>query len=70
MIDEDEKAALRLHPNFAILKCLEEEDQERGIELGLAKIRMEAKSIEERKKLGYIEYEVTEGKRIRLDAEV
>ena len=69
-IDDDEKAALSLHPNFAIMKCLNEEEQERDIELGLTKLRLEARNVEERKKLGNIEYEVTEGKRIRLDAEI
>ena len=46
-IDDDEKAALRLHPNFAVLKYLDEEEQERDIELGLTKLRFEARNREE-----------------------
>ena len=69
-IDEDEKAALRLHPNFAVMNYLDEEEQERDVELGLAKLRMEARNIEERKKIGDIEYEGLDGKRIKLDAEI
>ena len=49
-IDEDETAALSLHPNFAILKYLDEEEMERDIELGLTKIRLEKRNVEERKK--------------------
>ena len=69
-IDDDERAALCLHPNFAILKYLDEEEAERDIELGLTKLRLEARNREERKKQGNIEYEVSDGKRIRLDAEI
>ena len=68
-IDEDEKAALRLHPNFAILKCLKEEEQERDIELGLSKLRIESTSRAEKQKIGNVEYEVSEGKRIKLEAQ-
>ena len=69
-IDDDERAALSLPPNFAILKFLDEEEQERDIELGLSKLRLEARNIEEKNKLGNIEYEASEGKRIRLDCEI
>ena len=69
-IDDDERAALRLHPNFAVLKYLEDEEQERDIELGLTKLRYEARNREERKKIGNVEYEISDGKRIRLDAEI
>ena len=69
-IDDDEIAALSLHPNFAILKCLDEVEHERDIELGLTKLRMEARNRQEREKIGSVEYEVSDGKRIKLDAEI
>ena len=68
-INDDKRAALCLHPNFAIQKCLEEEKQERDVELGLTKLRLEAQNREEKEKIGNIEYEVSEGKRIRLEIE-
>ena len=66
-LDEDEKAALSLHPNFAILKYLDEEENERDIELGLAKIRYEVRNREERKKVGNIEYEGFRNKKIKIE---
>ena len=44
-LDSDEKAALSLHLNFVIRKCIDEEERERDIELGLAKVRYEVKKI-------------------------
>ena len=68
-LDEDEKAALSLHPNFAILKYLDEEEAERDIELGLAKVRCEVRNKEEKKKIGNVEYEGYNNKKIRIDDE-
>ena len=65
---DNEKAALRLNPYFAILKY--DEEHERDIELGLTKIRYEAWNRENRKEIGDIEYETREIKRIRIDAEI
>ena len=49
-LDGDEKAILRLNPNFAITKYLDEEEAERDVELGLAKIRYEIRKLSEEKK--------------------
>ena len=46
---DNEKAALRLNPYFAILKY--DEEHERDIELGLTKIRYEAWNRENRKEI-------------------
>ena len=69
-LDDDEKAALSLNPNFAILRYLDSEENERDIELGLTKIRYEVRNIEERKKIGDVEYEAYGNKRVKLDAEI
>jgi len=47
-IDEDEKRVLDLNPKFAILKKLDQLEMEQDIELGLAKLRYEAKKLADR----------------------
>ena len=50
-IDADEKEILKLNPNFAVLKYLDEELQERDIELGQAKVRYELRKRKEEEAL-------------------
>ena len=57
-LDKDEKAILRLNPNFAITKYLDEEEIKRDVELGLAKMRYEIRKRKEEKYLE--EYDISE----------
>ena len=55
-LDADEKAILRLNPNFAVMKCLDEEEIERDVELAHAKLRYELRRVKEEKELEEYEY--------------
>ena len=68
-IDEDEKAALKLHPNFSVMRELDSEEMETDTEVSLGKLRYEIRKQKERKELGNVEFEVSEGKRRKIEAE-
>ena len=64
-LDEHEETLLRLHPKFAILNNIEEEDCEWDLELGFAKLRYEIGRESEEKIED--EEEITEEERTRLE---
>lgn len=68
-LDEEEKDVLRLNPKFAAMKKLVREECERNTEIGLMKIRFEAKKREKYKLENDVEYEGVDGKKRRLDCE-
>ena len=61
ILDEDERNILKLNPKFAIMKYLDEEQMERDVELGLAKLRYEIRNRKEREKDE--EYELGESRK-------
>ena len=63
-LDEDERAILRLNPKFAVTRYLEEEEQERDIELGLAKLRYEIRRLNDKKELE--EYDMGEERKRKI----
>ena len=67
ILDEDERSILTLNPKFAVLRKLELETAEREIEVGLAKLRLEVKQIEEQMRQEEIEFEASEGKKLKIE---
>ena len=63
-LDEDEKSILLLHPNFAVLRYLDEKEHERDAELGLAKLRYGARSKREKEALK--EYDMGEQRKRKI----
>ena len=57
-LDADERAILKLNPNFAIMRYLDEEEAERDVELGSAKLRYELRRVKEEKEAE--EYDIGE----------
>ena len=63
-LDADEKAVLRLNPKFAVTKYLDEEEIERDIELGEAKLRYEIRKQKDKRELE--EYEIGEERKKKI----
>ena len=57
----EESALLSLNPKFAVLKCLDDEEQEHDIELGLTKLRYEVRQIDLEQRKEEIEFENANG---------
>ena len=68
-LDTDEKAVLKLNPKFAVMSRLIDEEIERDIEVGLAKMRLELKRLREKELENQVEIEIPEGKKLKLSGE-
>ena len=68
-LDTDEKAVLKLNPKFPVMSRLIDEEIERDIEVGLAKMRLELKRLREKELENQVEIEIPEGKKLKLSGE-